>query len=596
MEDQRRRSERDREQEHQKRIQQIKHNSQVMEDQLRRSERDREQEHQKRIQQIKYNSQVMEDQRRSAERQKERDHHRRIQEIRRNSEEMERARLDRMAARWDRARRSAQYTNPTSLRESMSSGPNWAGGGGPTAVTAAGAAMMARLGPMAAGAAGGYFSLQAANNFRENSVSAFKELERAQAAMTVFSGSLERSGAMIAQIRELSAQTGISFSGLASGTRQLLLRDIDPDKSLGILKQIAIVTGGNTDRMGEMALAMGQINQAGKLMGQELIQLVNAGWTPLEQISKKTGIAMADMRKEMEAGRLTADLVFAALDADVKPGGRFYGFLESLEGTTARAADRAAAAWEEAFSRVGQALSPVTELWNAFSRRLALDVSNAAGVFAGERTGVSPGGQQAAMSRAAARLEAQRKREAAAQSVINQQRAEQAQRSRFGLESMAYEQAKEGMTPEQLSRWERGLGLLSDFNQERAKLELAQRGTQADIAAYLDDATRKEFERLEAMRQQQSMLDSGLRDLDEEIAAQGKGAPEDTGRRSTELAANMRVGSQEAYKFMAGVQDRQQRERAVQHKQAMDKQQQVVGAVNAVKDAINNWEPMGVAG
>jgi hypothetical protein len=62
------------------------------------------------------------------------------------------------------------------------------------------------------------------------------------------------------------------------------------------------------------------------------------------------------------------------------------------------------------------------------------------------------------------------------------------------------------------------------------------------------------------------------------------------------LAANMRQGSQEAYQFMAGVQDRQQRQQMQQHKEAVAKQNAMIEATKRVEKAIQEWEPMGVAG
>jgi hypothetical protein len=75
-------------------------------------------------------------------------------------------------------------------------------------------------------------------------------------------------------------------------------------------------------------------------MGQELIQMVNAGWSPASQIMKQMNWDMPEFRKQMEAGAISAAMVGEALRKEVEAGGMYFGFLEELEGTSARTYDR----------------------------------------------------------------------------------------------------------------------------------------------------------------------------------------------------------------------------------------------------------------
>jgi len=82
------------------------------------------------------------------------------------------------------------------------------------------------------------------------------------------------------------------------------------------------------------ALAFAQTPAAGRLMGQEVLQFVNAGFNPLQIISEKTGRSMKDLKKDMENGAISADMVSEAFKIATSQGGLFFGALEKGSQTT----------------------------------------------------------------------------------------------------------------------------------------------------------------------------------------------------------------------------------------------------------------------
>ena len=55
---------------------------------------------------------------------------------------------------------------------------------------------------------------------------------------------------------------------------------------------------GNNEKFSSMTLAFAQMSAAGRLMGQDLNQMINAGFNPLQVISEKTGKSIAVLKKE----------------------------------------------------------------------------------------------------------------------------------------------------------------------------------------------------------------------------------------------------------------------------------------------------------
>ena len=92
---------------------------------------------------------------------------------------------------------------------------------------------------------------------------------------------------------------------------------------------------GNNEKMQSLTLAFGQVRANGRLMGQEVLQMVNAGFNPLQEISRTTGRSMIELKKAMEDGAISASMVEDALKSATSEGGRFYEMNERLKNSAA---------------------------------------------------------------------------------------------------------------------------------------------------------------------------------------------------------------------------------------------------------------------
>lgn len=116
------------------------------------------------------------------------------------------------------------------------------------------------------------------------------------------------------------AQTMLAFGGS--------VKDVMPD-----LKMLGDISMGDKNRLQSLTLAFSQIQSTGRLMGQDLLQLVNAGFNPLQVISQKTGIGMAELKKKMEAGAISFDMVKKAFQDATGPGGKFFDMTNKIAQT-----------------------------------------------------------------------------------------------------------------------------------------------------------------------------------------------------------------------------------------------------------------------
>lgn len=184
------------------------------------------------------------------------------------------------------------------------------------------------------------------------------ELDAARARFKVFTGTVSGANDILRELRDLSSTSPVSFAGSQRAISTMLQFGVATEDVVTYLKQIAEITGGDTQRMENLALAFSQTAAAGRLMGQELLQSVNAGFNPLKIISEQTGESMTDLKKRMEEGGVSFQEVAKAYRDATKEGGRFNGLLEEISGTTFGKLTRSRSELEKLGIAFGELIKP----------------------------------------------------------------------------------------------------------------------------------------------------------------------------------------------------------------------------------------------
>lgn len=122
---------------------------------------------------------------------------------------------------------------------------------------------------------------------------------------TLYGGNAEAAEAMYERISEYGKVTPYDKAGLIEAQRTMMSFGIEGEKAFETLKQIGDIAMGDKQKMQSLSLAFAQMSSTGKLTGQDLMQMVNAGFNPLQEISKKTGKSVAELKKEMERGAIS---------------------------------------------------------------------------------------------------------------------------------------------------------------------------------------------------------------------------------------------------------------------------------------------------
>jgi tape measure domain-containing protein len=172
------------------------------------------------------------------------------------------------------------------------------------------------------------FSLKKAIEFGKVMMDVRGQIESFQISFETLIGSKDKAGAFFSELKNMSAKTPLALDDLAKASQTLIGFGVDSERVIPILRQIGDVTMGNKERFGAMSLAFSQMFAAGKLMGQDLLQMINAGFNPLMTISEQTGKSISRLRDEMSDGAISAEMVAQAFADVTSEGGKFNGMLE----------------------------------------------------------------------------------------------------------------------------------------------------------------------------------------------------------------------------------------------------------------------------
>ena len=159
------------------------------------------------------------------------------------------------------------------------------------------------------------------------------DLEMQQAAFETMLGSAKDAQRLLTDLKDMAARTPFQLSDLADASKTLLSFGVAAEDILPTIQQLGDVAQGNGQRFQALSLAFAQVQATGRLMGQDLLQMINAGFNPLQQIAEDTGVSMAELKAQMEKGAISADMVATAFANATGEGGRFAGGMERASET-----------------------------------------------------------------------------------------------------------------------------------------------------------------------------------------------------------------------------------------------------------------------
>lgn len=158
-------------------------------------------------------------------------------------------------------------------------------------------------------------------------------MEQYTTSFTTMLGDQAKAQKLVNDLKLEAARTPFGMEDLAKATQTLMGFGMSAEESQVRLKQLGDISQGDAGKFESLTLAFAQMSSTGKLTGQDLNQMINAGFNPLEEISRKTGKSIGELKEEMAKGAISADMVADAFASATSEGGRFYGAMDAQSKT-----------------------------------------------------------------------------------------------------------------------------------------------------------------------------------------------------------------------------------------------------------------------
>lgn len=137
---------------------------------------------------------------------------------------------------------------------------------------------------------------------------------------------------MLDNLRKMGAETPFEFPELAASARTLIGFGVAEKDVLRTMKMVGDVAAGTGTDVKALSVVFGQIKGMGRLQGQDMMQLVNAGIS-YNDIGETIGKTTAEVKEAMEDGLIPFEVVEETFRRLSSEGGRFNNMMEVLSAT-----------------------------------------------------------------------------------------------------------------------------------------------------------------------------------------------------------------------------------------------------------------------
>lgn len=209
----------------------------------------------------------------------------------------------------------------------------------------------------------GFVGIGAGISLFGNIIKEGAQLEQTKISFETMLGSASKATALLGDLDKFANVTPFANADLQKNAQLLLNFGTAQDKIIPTLKSIGDISGGNKEKLNGLTLAYAQTQSAGKLMGQDLMQMINQGFNPLQQMSKTTGKSIGQLKDEMSKGAISAAMVEQAFKDATGPGGQFFGMMEKQSKSFSGRLSTLTGIAQSLMGKIGEAINPVLGLF-----------------------------------------------------------------------------------------------------------------------------------------------------------------------------------------------------------------------------------------
>lgn len=158
-------------------------------------------------------------------------------------------------------------------------------------------------------------------------------IEQLKTSFEVMTGSAEKAAEVVNRLRTMGAETPFEMADLAGVTQLLMQYGFTADDAIEKMRMLGDIAQGNSEAMTSIAMGYAQMASAGKVNLQDIKQMINGGFNPLQEISERTGESMASLYDRISRGTMSVDEITQSMRYATSEGGKFFGSMDKQSKT-----------------------------------------------------------------------------------------------------------------------------------------------------------------------------------------------------------------------------------------------------------------------
>lgn len=182
-------------------------------------------------------------------------------------------------------------------------------------------------------AAKAFIGIYGAKKLWELLIGSNEEMEQYQTSFEVMLGDTEKAKALITDIQNFAAKTPLSKSDSVSIGSLLMNYGVEADEVIDKMTKLGDLAGGNAEKMNRIALAYGQMLAKGKVTGEEMMQMTEAGVPLQNALAESIGVTGEEFSKMVSKGKVGIDDLDKAIEGLTTGNGKFAGMMEKQSQT-----------------------------------------------------------------------------------------------------------------------------------------------------------------------------------------------------------------------------------------------------------------------
>lgn len=159
------------------------------------------------------------------------------------------------------------------------------------------------------------------------------QIEQYKASFEVMTGSAEKAAEVMERLVKIGASTPFETKDLAEVTQLLMNYGFTADNAIDSMMMLGDIAQGDSDKMQRIANAYGQMSSAGKVSLEDIKQMIEAGFNPLQEISESTGESMESLYDRISLGAISVDEITESMKRSTSEGGKYFQSMEKQSQT-----------------------------------------------------------------------------------------------------------------------------------------------------------------------------------------------------------------------------------------------------------------------